>query len=80
MTEIFNLIANQGFSIVAAVGVFIAFYKTINSHTEEIQTLNKQHNDEMKTIMAQLNSNTEQLRANSENIRLLLDEIHALRQ
>lgn len=71
-SEIMNLIASNGFSVVAAVGVFYAYYTTtkesrerterINQqHTEQIERMNTQHMEEIKLLTSQLQANTAML-------------------
>ena len=58
ITQVTQMIMNVGFPIVMCGAMAWYVKDTSDKHREEVQQLNKQHNDEMQQVTTALNNNT----------------------
>ena len=69
MQELLEMVANQGFAIVAAVGIFCAMMRQMadnrtqiqeinEQHAKQIAEMNQKHQDELSAVLKQISANT----------------------
>lgn len=76
------MIANQGFAIVAAVGIFLAMMKEMQNNRTQIAELNKQHAAEIASMnekhQEELSAVLKQISANTKILNKLVEKVDAL--